>query len=201
MKFTTLIALVGLTTAIKITQKRGDRSQEGGDNGEKRGRGPSAAEIFEHCDANADALLTLEEAVGCASAAITAEWPVDASGAAVAVTEEQLQEYLQSRGPKKEEALLQLTRGGRGGSRGGDSQEGGERQQRGGRSGEDQEEGEERRGGRRGEGSGSDSEREEREMPTAAEIFEACDANQDAELTLDEAITCASAQVTEHIRE
>ena len=110
MKFTTIVALVGLASALRVSQKatvavqtmrgpppkeEGERrepsSDEEGSYSDEEGeewKQPTAAQIFEACDANADALLSLDEAVDCAARKVrnhiqeefNAHWPTDEAG-------------------------------------------------------------------------------------------------------------------------
>jgi hypothetical protein len=65
MKFAVL-ALLGLVSTVRITQKIAG-GDDGDDEHEDRGP-PTAAQIFEMCDANADKKLEFPEAVTCAMA-------------------------------------------------------------------------------------------------------------------------------------
>ncbi len=141
MKFTAIIALLGVTAALRVNQKMTVSLKKGGKKGgEKKGRGPrdedegeesgsgsgsgsewnppTAAEIFAQCDSNADAALTIEEAVSCAAAEVQghiqkrfeSEWPTDAAGAYVSISEDDLAAFLASeekenkgRGPRDQE--------------------------------------------------------------------------------------------------
>ena len=62
MRFSTLIALVGLTQAIRLNQQGGNGQAQGPEGGDQER--PTAAQIFDHCNGDDDQ-LTRQEADAC----------------------------------------------------------------------------------------------------------------------------------------